>query len=181
MRKPSPRKVRRSGCRETLIGNLWLGFYPHATLPICVTRLHASICQQLGSIGTAASSSTPAGNSIVCAAGLNLVLVSRTESKLQELAEALQSFCSIQTKYMVMDFANTNDSVWTNFTDVVGALDVGVLVNNVGLSYPHAEFYDKIDDQLAADIVAINITATNRVSLRRHSLLCPRHAEGTRL
>ena len=98
-----------------------------------------------------------------------MVLVSRTESKLQELADALQSLCRIQTKYVVMDFANTNDSVWSNLAEVIGALDVGVLVNNVGLSYPHAEFYDKIDDQLAADIVAINITATNKVGLCWHS------------
>ena len=82
---------------------------------------------------------------------------------------------------MVMDFANTNDSVWSNLTDVVGALDVGILVNNVGLSYPHAEFYDKIDNRLAADIVAINITATNKVSLGTPACTIFRHAEGKRL
>ena len=42
------------------------------------------------------------------------------------------------------------------------ALQVGVLVNNVGVSYPHAEYYEAIDDQLIDDLVNINIQATNK-------------------
>lgn len=44
-------------------------------------------------------------------------------------------------------------------------LQVGVLVNNVGVSYPHAEYYESIDDQLIDDLIAINIQATNKVCL----------------
>lgn len=46
-------------------------------------------------------------------------------------------------------------------------LQVGILVNNVGVSYPHAEYYECIDDQLIDDIVNINIQATNKVCLWR--------------
>ena len=42
-------------------------------------------------------------------------------------------------------------------------LQVGILVNNVGVSYPHAEYYESIDDQLIDDLVTINIQATNKV------------------
>ncbi len=44
-------------------------------------------------------------------------------------------------------------------------LQVGILVNNVGVSYPHAEYYESIDDQLIDDLIAINIQATNKVCL----------------
>ena len=44
-------------------------------------------------------------------------------------------------------------------------LQVGILVNNVGVSYPHAEYYESIDDQLIDDLVTINIQATNKVCL----------------
>lgn len=39
-----------------------------------------------------------------------------------------------------------------------------MLVNNVGLSYDHAEYYDAIDDKLIDDLIAINIQATNKAS-----------------
>jgi short-subunit dehydrogenase len=38
-----------------------------------------------------------------------------------------------------------------------------VLVNNVGLSYDHAEYLDAIDDQLVDDLIQINVQATNKV------------------
>ena len=38
-------------------------------------------------------------------------------------------------------------------------------MNNVGVSYPHAEYYESIDDQLIDDLIAINIQATNKVCL----------------
>ena len=42
-------------------------------------------------------------------------------------------------------------------------LQIGILVNNVGVSYPHAEYYESIEDQLIDDLIAINIQATNKV------------------
>ena len=36
-------------------------------------------------------------------------------------------------------------------------------MNNVGVSYPYAEYYESIDDQLIDDLVTINIQATNKV------------------
>ena len=38
-----------------------------------------------------------------------------------------------------------------------------MLVNNVGVSYPHAEYFEAIDDQLIDDLITINIQATNKV------------------
>ena len=43
-------------------------------------------------------------------------------------------------------------------------------MNNVGVSYPHAEYYESIDDQLIDDLIAINIQATNKVPLLLISL-----------
>ena len=37
-----------------------------------------------------------------------------------------------------------------------------MLVNNVGISYPHAEYYESIDDQLIDDLININIQGTNK-------------------
>lgn len=49
-------------------------------------------------------------------------------------------------------------------------------MNNVGVSYPHAEYYESIDDQLIDDLVVINIQATNKVCLvGGSSLIYPFH------
>lgn len=37
-----------------------------------------------------------------------------------------------------------------------------MLVNNVGMSYPHAEYYDAIDEQLIDDLITMNIVSTNK-------------------
>ena len=42
-------------------------------------------------------------------------------------------------------------------------LDIGVLINNVGVSYDHADYFDQIDDKLIDDLININIQATNKV------------------
>ena len=39
-------------------------------------------------------------------------------------------------------------------------------MNNVGISYPHAEYYESIDDQLIDDLININIQATNKARAR---------------
>jgi len=44
----------------------------------------------------------------------------------------------------------------------VDALEVGILVNNVGMSYPHAEYFDKIPDELVDSLIQLNIVSTNK-------------------
>jgi NAD(P)-dependent dehydrogenase (short-subunit alcohol dehydrogenase family) len=44
----------------------------------------------------------------------------------------------------------------------VDALEVGILVNNVGMSYPHAEYFDKIPDDLIDSLIQLNIVSTNK-------------------
>jgi len=39
---------------------------------------------------------------------------------------------------------------------------VGILVNNVGMSYPHAEYFDKIPDELVDSLIQLNIVSTNK-------------------
>lgn len=47
-------------------------------------------------------------------------------------------------------------------TTQVETLEVGVLVNNVGMSYPHAEYFDAIDDKLIDNLITLNIVSTNK-------------------
>ena len=96
--------------------------------------------------------------------GLNVALLSRTESKLTAAASEIEAKYKVDTKVVAVDFGAATAADYARIAGVVGDLDVAVLVNNVGLSYDHAEYYDAIDDKLIDDLIAINIQATNKVS-----------------
>ena len=95
--------------------------------------------------------------------GLNVALLSRTESKLVAAASEIELKYKVQTKVVAVDFGAANAADYSRIAGVVGELDVAVLVNNVGMSYDHAEYYDAISDELVDDLIAINIQATNKV------------------
>lgn len=96
--------------------------------------------------------------------GLNVALLSRTESKLTAAASEIEAKYNVQTKVVAVDFGAATAADYGRIAGVIGDLDVAVLVNNVGMSYDHAEYYDAIDDKLIDDLIAINIQATNKVS-----------------
>jgi 17beta-estradiol 17-dehydrogenase / very-long-chain 3-oxoacyl-CoA reductase len=96
-------------------------------------------------------------------AGLNVVLVSRTKAKLDAAAEEITAAFRVQTKVVAADFSSASQTTWNELSEVIAPLDVGILVNNVGLSYDHAEYFDAIDDKLIDDLVQVNIQATNKV------------------
>jgi len=71
-------------------------------------------------------------------AGLNIVLISRTESKLQTIAGDLESRFGVQTKVIPADFASPPESVWDAIAAIVCSVPVGLLINSAGVSYDHA-------------------------------------------
>ena len=95
---------------------------------------------------------------------MNLVLVSRTESKLAAVANEIAFKYSVEAKYTVVDFAHADQATWQRTAEAVKGLDVGLLINNVGLSYDHPEYFDEISAETIRDIVEVNITSVNQVS-----------------
>jgi len=85
--------------------------------------------------------------------GINLVLISRSEEKLKATAQEIGNGVDIRT--IVYDFTTSAgyDVIRQQLKDV----DVGILVNNVGVSYKHAEFYGDWDPQACDDMIKVNI------------------------
>lgn len=94
---------------------------------------------------------------------VNVVLVSRTQAKLEELAKALEDKYKVQTRVLAIDFARTEPATWRGVSECVGGLDVGILINNCGMSYPHAEFLDKLDEATEDAIIAVNVQSTTKM------------------
>jgi len=92
--------------------------------------------------------------------GLNLVLISRTQAKLDQDAKDFSAKYKIQTKVVAVDFSSTDAKLLDGVRDTLRGLDVGILVNNVGMSYDHAEFFHELDQKKIDDLIRINIDGT---------------------
>jgi len=96
--------------------------------------------------------------------GYNILLVSRTQSKLDALATEINRMCGVHTKTLAMDFAANNDSDYSQLAQLVSDLDISILINNVGLSHSIPVPFAETPEQEMKDIITINCTGTLRVT-----------------
>eukprot|EP01064_Diplonema_japonicum_P037059 TRINITY_DN8584_c1_g2_i1.p1 TRINITY_DN8584_c1_g2~~TRINITY_DN8584_c1_g2_i1.p1 ORF type:complete len:312 (+),score=56.63 TRINITY_DN8584_c1_g2_i1:407-1342(+) len=94
--------------------------------------------------------------------GMSIVLVSRTESKLSDVKTAiLEKYPKVEVTIVAADMGNLTDDVKEKLQKTINSIELGVLVNNVGVSYPYPKFYHELDDANAESLVSLNVTSTN--------------------
>ncbi|XP_028772235.1 very-long-chain 3-oxoacyl-CoA reductase 1 [Neltuma alba] len=97
--------------------------------------------------------------------GLNLVLVGRNPDKLKGVSDSiLAKFGKIQIKTVVVDFSGDLSEGIIRIREAIEGLDVGVLINNVGISYPYARFFHEVDDELLKNLIKVNVEGTTKVT-----------------
>lgn len=47
----------------------------------------------------------------------------------------------------------------------IKGLDIGVLINNVGVTYPAARYFHEVDEKVWTNIVRVNLEGTTRVTM----------------
>jgi len=99
--------------------------------------------------------------------GINIVLVSRTQTKLEDVAEEIRSKYSVKTVVIAVDFTDS-DAVFQKIKDGIEDLDgsVGLLINNVGMSYDHPEYFLEIENcgKMTKDLVSCNVSSVLNVT-----------------
>ncbi|KAJ6903838.1 very-long-chain 3-oxoacyl-CoA reductase 1-like [Populus alba x Populus x berolinensis] len=97
--------------------------------------------------------------------GLNLVLVGRNPEKLKDVSSSIQSkYSNVQIKNVVVDFSGDIDEGVQKIKETIEGLDIGVLINNVGVSYPYARFFHEVDEGLLKDLIKVNVEGTTKVT-----------------
>jgi len=100
--------------------------------------------------------------------GMKIVLVSRTPFKLQNVAAEIGSKYSAETKIVDVDF--TKSDIYERLKNELTGLDIGVLVNNVGMSYDYPEYYNKMENseeefQRLINVNVLSVTHMTRIVL----------------
>ena len=103
----------------------------------------------------------------LAAKGFNLVLISRTMSKLETLAKDLEQKNpgkGLEVKTMAMDFSKDDDEDYERMQELVQGLDVGILINNVGQSHSIPVSFLETPKEELKNIITINCVGTLKVT-----------------
>lgn len=93
--------------------------------------------------------------------GLNIVLISRSADKLKTCAEEIaQKYPKIQVKVLDVDYSSFDETARTRVAEFLKELDVGVLVNNVGISYPYTRYFYELEDENVEQLITLNVNST---------------------
>ncbi|KAL3793563.1 hypothetical protein ACHAW5_002843 [Stephanodiscus triporus] len=113
---------------------------------------------------------------------MSLVLISRTESKLRAVADEIDSMARKggggggttttttttttieKTRCVVCDYSNFDERARERVARELDGLDVGVLINNVGVSYRYPMYFHELSDDEVGDIVEMNVNSTVRMT-----------------
>ena len=90
--------------------------------------------------------------------GLNIVLISSEKDKLQSLANDIEIVYNVKTKAVQLDFSKGMDAYRVIERETYG-LEVGILVNNFGMFYPHPEYFLDLPrkEKIYMNIIQYNI------------------------
>jgi len=94
-------------------------------------------------------------------ADMGVLLISRTASKLVEVkAELLEKTKKDASRVLcaTVDFSGgLDEGKIATLKKAMEGLDIGILANNVGMSYPFTKYYQELSDAECRDLVSVNL------------------------
>ncbi|EDS27900.1 estradiol 17-beta-dehydrogenase 12-A [Culex quinquefasciatus] len=98
----------------------------------------------------------------LAAKGLNIALLSRSRQKLDRVGDELEKSYGVQTKRVVVDF-NGGHQIYEQLREQLAAMDIGLLVNNVGY-LPELATLEQHTEQDLLTVVNLNVVAATVLS-----------------
>jgi 17beta-estradiol 17-dehydrogenase / very-long-chain 3-oxoacyl-CoA reductase len=94
--------------------------------------------------------------------GMNIILVSRSLTKLQIVAKEIEETFNVETAVIDVDFTS-GPEIYDKIKQHVEGKEIGVLVNNVGMSYPFPVYFLSIPDRekFIKDTINCNVTSVS--------------------
>uniref|UniRef100_A0A182MNC5 Steroid dehydrogenase n=1 Tax=Anopheles culicifacies TaxID=139723 RepID=A0A182MNC5_9DIPT len=90
--------------------------------------------------------------------GMAIVLVARNEAKLTKVADEIKAKHGVETKVVVADFSKGRE-IYPHLQKALVPLDIGILVNNVGVSHDTPKYVDEVPQEALWDLINVNVAA----------------------
>ncbi|XP_076249421.1 very-long-chain 3-oxoacyl-CoA reductase [Calliopsis andreniformis] len=95
--------------------------------------------------------------------GLDIVLISRSLPKLEEVAAAIKQRYGVQVRIVEADLAE-GQAVYDKIAKATEELEIAVVVNNAGGSYEYPELFTKVSEECLSTILQLNVAALTGVA-----------------
>lgn len=94
--------------------------------------------------------------------GLNVLIISRNPQKLQETQQEILSKLKdkVEIRTLAIDFNQFDERARESVADAIKGLEVGVLINNVGISYPFTKYFHELTDENVEQLMTLNVNST---------------------
>lgn len=95
--------------------------------------------------------------------GQNVLIISRTQSKLDATAKEIEAkHANVEVRTLAVDFSSfgAGDSQHAKVAAAIDGMEVGVLINNVGMSYPYPQYFHELSDDEVAKLLQLNVNST---------------------
>jgi len=92
---------------------------------------------------------------------LNVLLVARDQQKLEQVAKEIEEKHHVETKIAVLDFLHYDAEI---LQSAAKGLDIGILINNVGMSYPFPQFFGELEAGLTDKLIKLNVESTTKTT-----------------
>ncbi|XP_017884452.1 very-long-chain 3-oxoacyl-CoA reductase [Ceratina calcarata] len=95
--------------------------------------------------------------------GLDVVLVSRSLEKLEEVASEMKQRYGVEVQVVAADLTE-GQAAFAKIAKATEGLEIAVVVNNAGASYEHPDLFINVTEECLAKILQLNVAAITGVA-----------------